>query len=348
MLEIGGAQTAVYVVAAQAAHELGCQVQLFQRAVRAGQTAERGSAVVCLDMLNTVGNVFKRSRPIDCDPLTVLLQHRLGQTLIAVQGFVTEAVAVGDPAFVDVFVLQRHHAHDAVVFDLHNQIGTGGIVRADRLAAAHFPGTRLVTEWLAGQSTDRANVNHVAGEFRVDGVTDKSFDFRMLAALRHTQLHAAGNLLAKSHATSAMYAAAHFFHADQRADILVEHHAFFFFVTRGAGAVTDCQILQLAFAALIANRAIQWMVDQQKFHHRLLRFDGAFRFGAHHHALRHRRGAGRHRLGCFFDIHQTHAAIGGDAEFAVVAKMRNKSTGLLGRLNHHAAFSHLHGLAVDL
>ena len=46
-------------------------------------------------------------------------------------------------------------------------------------------------------------------------------------------------------------AAAHLFHRDQRANVLVEDDALFFLVARGRSTVADGEILQLAFAALV-------------------------------------------------------------------------------------------------
>src|SRR5437764_1361426 len=36
---------------------------------------------------------------------------------------------------------------------------------------------------------------------------------------------------------------------------------------RGLVAVFHAEFLEAAFAGLIADRAIQWMIDEQKFHH---------------------------------------------------------------------------------
>jgi hypothetical protein len=88
---------------------------------------------LALDLLQAVGHVLQCGLPIHLAPFAILLEHGLGQALVAVQGFVGEAVAVGDPALVDVFVLERHDAHHLVVLDLDDQVGTGGVVRADRL-----------------------------------------------------------------------------------------------------------------------------------------------------------------------------------------------------------------------
>ena len=40
-------------------------------------------------------------------------------------------------------------------------------------------------------------------------------------------------------------------------------------------AVTHGEILQFALATLVTDRAVQRMIDQQEFHHAVLRVDGA-------------------------------------------------------------------------
>ena len=53
-------------------------------------------------------------------------------------------------------------------------------------------------------------------------------------------------------------------------------------------AVGHRLVLQRALAALVAHRAVQRMVDQQQFHHAVLRLVGGLGrvLGAHHHARR--------------------------------------------------------------
>ena len=263
------------------------------------------------------------------------------------EGLVAEAVAVGDPAFVDGLVFQRHHTHDAVIFHLHDQIGSGGVVRAHALAAREFPGAGLVTEGFAGQRADRADVDHVARQFGVHALADEGFDLGVLAAVRHAELHDASDLLAESHAAGTVDAAAHLLHGDQRPHVLAEHDALFFFVAGGATAIAHGQILELAFPALVTDGAIQWVVDQQKLHDRLLRLDRLVALGAHDHALGHRRGTGGHGFRGFFHIHQAHATVGRDGQLLVVAEVGNVGARLFGRMHHHAARWHLHLLAVE-
>src|SRR5690606_33099389 len=128
-----------------------------------------------------------------------------------------------------------------------------GVVRAHALAAREFPGARAVAEGLAGERAHRADVDHVARELGVDRVADEGLDLGVLATVAHAELHDAGHFLAEAHAARAVDAAAHLRHGDQRAHVLLEHHALFFLVARAGAAVAHGQVLQLALAALVAD-----------------------------------------------------------------------------------------------
>ena len=219
-------------------------------------------------------------------------------------------------------------------------------MRRHRFAARQFPGTCAIAERLAGQCTHRAQINHIARQLGVHGITQHSGDFRVLAAVDHAQLHHAGHFLAKAYATCAMDAAAHLFHRDQRPHLFVSHYTLFFFVTRRCTAVAHCQVLQLAFTTLVANRAIQRVINQQELHHRLLRLDGFIALGTNDHSLRHRRSTGWQWLGRLFHFHQAHATVGSNGKFLVVAKVRNICASLFSRMHDHAAWGGFHLLAV--
>ena len=57
---------------------------------------------------------------------------------------------------------------------------------------------------------------------------------------------------------------------NQRADVFVRDHALALGEPRDITAVSQCEVLQFTLTALVTNRAIQRVVNQQKFHHRLL------------------------------------------------------------------------------
>ena len=344
----GVAQAVVDVVAAKRMHKLPGQPELFHRAVRTGKQADTCGTLFFGNVAQAAGRIFEGDLPVDFQPASVLLDHGHREPVGAAERFVAETVTIGDPAFVDRLVFERHHAQHAVVLDLHNQVGAGGVVRADALAPRKLPGARRIAKRFAGERAHRADVDHIARQFRIDRCADKGLDFAVLAAMRHTQFHLPGNFLSKTHTARALDAAVHFLHGNERTRILDREHPFFFLVARTALAIAHRQILQQAFAALVANRAIEWMIDEQELHHTLLRLDCLDALGAHHHAVHHRRGASRNRIGLFFDIHQTHAAVACNRQLLVIAEMGNENAGLFRRLDHHAALWHLDPLAVDV
>ncbi|MNX92681.1 hypothetical protein D3C86_1248310 [compost metagenome] len=220
-------------------------------------------------------------------------------------------------------------------------------MRADRTAASQFPGARAVAEGLGGQRAHRTDVDHVARQFGLDRAAHEGRDLGVFATAQHAQFHHAGDFLAEAHATGAVDAAAHFLGGNQRTQVLVEDDALFLLVTRGRAAVAHGQILQLAFAALIADRAVERVIDEQEFHHRLLSGAGLLRAGVDDHAVGHGRGAGGERLGRFFHFNQAHPAVRRDGQFLVVAEMRHVKPDFLGGMHDHAAFGHFDLVAVD-
>ena len=140
---------------------------------------------------------------------------------------------------------------------------------------------------------------------------DVGADLHVLAAAGGAELLDAGDVLAEAHAARAVDAARHV-GGHQRAEVLVLHHALALVEARRVAAEAHREILQLALAALVADRAVERMVDEQELHRRLLRADGLRRLGEDLHALGDGRGAGRQRLRRLLHFHQAHAAVGRD------------------------------------
>ena len=213
-------------------------------------------------------------------------------------------------------------------------------------AARQLPGTRGEAERLGRERAHRAQVDDIARQLRIHRLLDEGHDLRMLAAERLADFHVAGDFLGEAHAARAVDAARHV-GGDERPHVLVGHHALLFLVARGRRTVAHRQVLQLAFAALVANGAVQGMVDQQELHHPLLGLHRGFRMGPHLHAVGHRRGTGGQRLGRLLHLHQAHAAVGGDGQLLVIAEMGNEGADLVGGIHDGATVGHLDLLAVD-
>ena len=94
--------------------------------------------------------------------------------------------------------------------------------------------------------------------------------------MQHAHFHHAADFLAETNTARAVDAALHFLGADQRPDVLAGHHALGLVVAGFAAAVAHGQILQLALAALVADRAIERVIDEQEFHDAFLRGHGFF------------------------------------------------------------------------
>ena len=114
-------------------------------------------------------------------------------------------------------------------------------------------------------------------------------------------------------------------------------------------AVGHRLVLQRAFAALVADRAVQRVVDQQQLHHAVLGLVGGLRgvLGAHHHALGDGDGAAGHRLALALDLDQALPARADRVEQRVVAEPRDLHAQQFGGANHQRALGNRHLDVVD-
>src|SRR5207244_10504998 len=133
------------------------------------------------------------------------------------------------------------------------------------------------------------------------------------AAADHPELLDTGDLLGEADAARAVDAARHV-GGDEGTEILVRHRALALVVARDVAAEADGEILQLALSALVADRTVERMIDEQELHRGALRADGAWRFREELHSLRHRGRAGRERLRRLLHLDQAHAAVGRNRE----------------------------------
>ncbi len=106
-----------------------------------------------------------------------------------------------------------------------------------------------------------------------------SRDLHILAATNRADFFNASHFLCKTDAACALNATSHR-RFDQRSHIFLGHRALVFFKARSAATISNALVLQVAFAALIANRAIERVVDKQKLHHPFARLFDHRRIGA--------------------------------------------------------------------
>ena len=280
--------------------------------------------------------------------LGALAHQRLDDPLVGVHVLVAEAAAVAQPAVVDALVVAAEHAHHAVVAHGQLDVAVGGAAGADRARALDVPRPRAEAVRARGERADRAQLDDVAGERRHVRVAVEGADVRVRAALEQDQLVVLGQLLREAHAAVAEDAALAV-DRDQRRQLerLLEV-ALGLDEARRARAPAVGDVLQRALAALVADRAVERVVDEQELDHRALRLVHAVGLRVDDHAVPHRGRAAGLELRDALDLHQAHAA-GADrlAELGLVAEDGDLDVAVLGGVDEHRALRRLHLAAVD-
>src|SRR5206468_6980120 len=186
--------------------------------------------------------------------------------------------------------------------------------------ALQFPRAHLEDLRLLQQRADRAHVGEIARQLRMDGAFEVSGDLAVLTAVQHADLGHAGDLARKANAARALDAARHR-RLDHRTHVLVVDRPLVLLVAGEAAAVGDRLVLEVALAALVADRAIERVVDEQELHHTLARLLDHRRVGADRLAVGGRQRAARLRLRRpRRGLDQAHAATASDRQALVVAE----------------------------
>ena len=285
--------------------------------------------------------------PIGLEPVVALLDTRRGQAVRRIEAFVAEAIPVRYPGLVDGVIFFRHHPHHLVALEMHVQVRSHRIVRRHTVALGNFPRPRLEAEWLGSQRTDRTDIDDISRQLGFQRAGHIGANLEVLTPAGTTKLRQARHFITEPHAAGAVNTTGHI-RRDQRPEVLVFHHPLSFIEARYVAAVAHGNVLQLTLAALIANRAVERMVDEQELHDGFLSLQGVRRLRRHLHAVHDRCSTCRHGLRCALDFHQTHATVGGDAQFLVIAETWNQDSGLVSRLDDHGATTSFERLAVDL
>ena len=277
-------------------------------------------------------------------PAVNAYQRRLQSFRVIVE---IEAVAAlnAQKLAVDPGVVAVVAADDAVVARAQRGLAAIRAMRADGAHVDHFPGPRFIPVDAAGQRAHRADIDAGAALVALQVVALVGCDFGDRPAVDHAQRGHAHAFVADAHAAVAQDAARRV-EEHHRRELLLGRVDLLFRVAAFARAIAEGHVLQFAFAALIAHRAIQRMVGEQELQHGFTRRRHLRRFRAHHHALAHGKRASRHQLGHLLHFHQAHAAGGLQRETFVVAERRNFDAHGLGGVDHQGPRRRRHRPAV--
>src|SRR5215213_9732653 len=203
---------------------------------------------------------------------------------------------VADPLLVDVLIFARKDAHHLPLADVEADVRADRVHHVDRRHAAKLPRALLEQLRLLQQGSDRAHVGEIARQLARHRLLEVRGDLAVLAAIQHADLVDPGDLGREADAARALDAPVHR-RLDDRAHIFVVERALVLLVAREAAAVGHRLVLKVAFAALVADRAIERVVDEQELHHPFARLLDHRRVGADHLAVGGRQSAARLWLG---------------------------------------------------
>ena len=113
-----------------------------------------------------------------------------------------------------------------------------------------------------------------------------------------------------------------------------------------SGTVFEGHVLQFALTAGVADRAVEWVVAEQKLQRRLASLGDLGSLGLDNHAFGDRGGAGGLQLGHLLDTNDAHAAGSLKREPRVVAEGRDLNAGCLAGVDQKSARGSCQLLAV--
>src|SRR2546426_2964073 len=183
-----------------------------------------------------------------------------------------EAVAtrIAEPAVVDREIFPRLKASDPVAAGVELDVAAHAATGADARRAVQVPGATDEAVLPRRQRADGADFRPVALVVRLGGFVVEGADDGVDTALDQRQLSLPRDLLAEARAAPAEDAA-----LAVEDDLVGERHALvevrlLKLEAAGAGAVVEGLILQRAFAALVADRAVEGVIDEEELEHALL------------------------------------------------------------------------------
>ena len=244
-------------------------------------------------------------------------------------GYVKRPLSQSQPRSISV-VVAREDALDLALANRRRRVAAGGAAGAHGGHVLDLPRASVEAVRRRRERTDRAELDHVAREHRAVGLVLEGRDLRAGAAVPRDQQPVLGHLLREARAAVAEDAALAIERDQGRdGDRLVERHLGEGHARR-ARPVSEREVLQRALAALVADRAVERMVDEDELEGRLLavrRLRGCSG-GAHDHPFRGRERAARLQLRDPLDLDEAHAA-GPDrrAEPRLVAEHRDLDPG---------------------
>ena len=234
-----------------------------------------------------------------------------------------------------------------VEYEVHIHVAALAATITDRRGAGEIPDSGLETEVAFGQRTNGTDIHNVRGVTVVELASGVDPQLRVIPAIEDSELAGLRDLVGEAHAPGT-----------EDATLLVQHHVraqcdglvlldLLLPEPRVIKSEVQIEILQVALTGLIAYRAVERVIGQQEFEHRLPAVLGLLVLRVYDHPFGHRCIACDLKLWNLFNVHETDAAVAGDRQCGVVAVTRNENPQLLSGLNDRCSVGNAYLAVVD-
>ena len=270
----------------------------------------------------------------------LVLHRRVRHAVRGVDGLEKFAAGVGHPRVVHGVVLARRDAVDLAFAGPDGRVRAGGGFGVDARGLLQEPDAHLETEVGARERADGADVDRVERVIVIQFAAREAGQRVVGTAVDEAQDRVLGDLAGEAHAARAEDAA-FVVERDARPEAgLLRLGVLLVDVARITAAVFGGELLQLALAGLVADRAVERVVEEKHLRHAFAAGFDAGRFETDVQAGRDVGGAGDGRLRLPADLRlavfhhqlvgravahrraeldQAHAAVAGDRELRVIA-----------------------------
>src|SRR5947209_11219521 len=212
------------------------------------------------------------SFPGDGSKLASVAHKRLSDPLGRMNHLIREAPLVAQPSVINLYVVPCQCPNDlAVVAHGELDVALAWAERADRSRVLDVPRASAEAVRRRGQRADGAELDDVAAERRDVRPPVVRADVRVVGALEEDQLVVLGDLLGEAHAAVAEDAAFAVDRHERRELERLDEMSLRLDVARAARPPPERDVLERALAALVADRAVERMVDEQELDDRVLR-----------------------------------------------------------------------------
>src|SRR5262245_46734564 len=185
------------------------------------------------------------------------------QDTVIVNGCIAEASIVADPGLIQGIILARLEAIHMLIVMMDVDVTTTRTARTDRFGLLEKPDPNLEAKILAGQGANRTDINSIPSVRIIELFARKRGNLCRVTTLENAQLVGLRDLFAETHTACAQDTAFRV-KDDVRAKVydLAAMH-FLFLKAAMIEAILHVIILQSPFPCLIADRAVQRMIDQR-------------------------------------------------------------------------------------